>query len=256
MDGVADHVAAGVDLGALIRAAQTAPPMEAPARPAPAAAGAGLRIGIARDAAFGFYYADDLEAFSDAGAQLVPVDMIHDTALPADLDGLFIGGGFPETQAEKLSANRSMRESVRAMLSAGLPAYAECGGLMYLTRSIRWQGQTHQMAGLFDADTVVRDRPQGRGYVRFRAGPEPLWAGQADEVRAHEFHYAQLENVEAPVFARGVTRGHGIDGTHDALVKANTQAGFIHLRHSRQSPWVTDFLGFVSRVKTQRGCAA
>lgn len=274
VDRVAARVAAGVDLERLRQVAGLASNVDWGAIPVagdgrddgainrgpPACCGQGegngLRIGIARDEAFGFYYADDLEAFAAAGAALVPVDMIRDAGLPDGLDGLFIGGGFPETQAARLAANGTMLGSVRRALEAGLPAYAECGGLMYLTRSISWGGDNWPMVGFFDADTVMQDRPQGRGYARYVARSESLWARRPDEARAHEFHYARLENVAAPVFARDVTRGFGIDGRHDALVRANTQAGFIHLRHSAGSPWVTDFLDFAAGIKTRSGRAA
>lgn len=224
--------------------ADTAPP----AGPASPPGGKRLRIGIARDRAFAFYYADDLEAFEAAGADLVPVDMIRDPALP-QIDGLFIGGGFPETAMDALSDNTSMRDSVRTALANGLPCYAECGGLMYLCRSLTWRGETRAMAGFFPADTVMHDRPQGRGYVRFSVSENALWPTfpRPHDLPAHEFHYASLERLTDPVFARTVTRGFGIDGAHDALVKNNTQAGFIHLRHTQATPWVSDFLDFVAR---------
>lgn len=254
VENVGRRIRQSVDLDRLMEIARNAPglPDAGPlARPAPV--GQGLRIGIARDEAFAFYYPDDLDTFAAAGAKLVPVDMIRDRALP-DIDALLIGGGYPEVHADALAANTPMRESVRSALEAGLPAYAECGGLMYLCRSLSWHGSRHDMAGFFEADIVMRERPQGRGYVRFTPTPDALWPGGTGEQRAHEFHYACLENPTGPVFARKITRGHGIDGRHDALVKCNTQAGFIHLRHTGRTPWVTDFLKFVAA--TRKGIAA
>ncbi len=246
-------VGENVDLYALLGIAGTAPEME-PVLPVPhALVGQRLRIGIARDEAFAFYYTDDLEAFRAAGAELVFIDMIRDQALP-EIDGLFIGGGYPEVHAAALSANRSLRDSLRAALQAGLPAYAECGGLMYLCRTLGWGDEAHDMVGYFDADTRLHKRPQGRGYVRYENRTEALWPHRAGEQRAHEFHFANLENVTAPVYARDVTRGFGIDGKHDGLVKGHTQAGFIHLRHSAQTPWVTDFLKYIAA--TRGGAAA
>ena len=244
--GLGERIRQSVNLDALLGIAGRAPGLlPAPLREKPKPVGRPLRIGIARDEAFAFYYPDDLEIFAEAGAELVPVDLIRDPCLP-DLDGLFVGGGYPEVHAAALSANATMLESVRTALVGGLPAYAECGGLMYLCRSLSWRGETHRMAGVFDADTVMHDRPQGRGYVRFSALPDALWPARSNEQRAHEFHFARLENLNSPVFARAVSRGHGIDGRHDALVAFNTQAGFIHLRHTAQSPWVTDFLEFIA----------
>ncbi len=245
-----ETVGANVDLDRLMRIAASAPAFEAPERAAPSPLYRGLRIGVAMDEAFGFYYPDDLEAFAAMGAELVPVDMIRDPHLP-DLDGLFIGGGFPEVHAASLAANRSMRESVKAALEAGLPAYAECGGLMYLCKDLTWNGEAHAMVGFFGAATVMQERPQGRGHVRFTPSASSLWNAPVPEQKAHEFHYARLDNVDPLPFARNVTRGHGIDGEHDALVKANTQAGFIHLRNTTQTPWVESFLEFVYRKRRE-----
>lgn len=255
--GLGRRIAQTVDLDALVEVAGSAPVCPAAAAPAVVPARwPGLRIGIARDAAFTFYYPDDLEAFEAAGADLVPFDTLRDTALP-EVDGLFIGGGFPEVHARALAANAALRADIRRALEAGLPAYAECGGLMYLCRSLGWRGERHPMVGFFDAETVMQARPQGRGHVRFVPERAALWPASGPttgaEQRAHEFHYARLETLSAPTFGRRVTRGHGIDGQHDALVRCNTQAGFIHLRHSAQSPWVTDFLEFVAAAKARRG---
>ncbi|MDG1736977.1 MAG: cobyrinate a,c-diamide synthase [Paracoccaceae bacterium] len=205
---------------------------------------AGLKIGIAKDAAFGFYYSDDLEAFSQAGASLVPIDMLHDQVLP-EIDALFIGGGFPETQASTLAANRSMLLSVNAALDAGLRCYAECGGLMYLCNSIGWGDERSDMVGFFDADTRLEKKPQGRGYVRFDSNSNHPWGQTKTTTSAHEFHYARIVNSKENIFTRDIKRGHGTDGLSDGLLKNNTLAGFVHLRHSAQSPWVFDFLDFV-----------
>jgi cobyrinic acid a,c-diamide synthase len=122
--------------------AATDPPQRGPQR----AGLCSVRIGIARDRAFGFYYADDLVALQGAGAELVPIDTLHDQHLPP-LDGLFIGGGFPETCMDELQANVALRAALRHAIEGGLPTYAECGGLMYLSRSITWQGRSAQNGG-------------------------------------------------------------------------------------------------------------
>lgn len=238
----------GIDLGALRAIAAEAPPLDAPPLVLPPANGAGLRIGIARDAAFGFYYADDLEALAAAGATMVPIDMIADGTLP-DIDGLFIGGGFPETQAAALAANTALRTALKTALGAGLPAYAECGGLMYLCRSLSYRGQAQPMVGLIEADAVMHDRPRGRGYVRFTDTAAHPW-GAPGEQRAHEFHYASIENL-APGgrFARSMARGTGIGNGQDALVIGNTVAGFCHLRSTGACGWVPRFLDFVRAKK-------
>ena len=162
--GDADHyieqigtaIGAQVDLDALTAlAADCSPPAAPDASPfSIAPPGQPLRIGIARDEAFGFYYPGDLEAMQNAGAELVWIDMLHDPRLPA-VDGLFIGGGFPESSMRALQANHGMRDSVRAAIEAGLPTYAECGGLMYLCRSLRWRDASAAMVGVIGAAVVT-----------------------------------------------------------------------------------------------------
>ena len=209
-----------------------------------------LRIGIARDAAFGFYYPDDIAAFNSAGAELVHIDTLHDKQLP-DIDGLFIGGGFPETQMQTLQANSELRSTLRSAIEAGLPVYAECGGLMYLSRSLRWKEQCCDMVGAIPADTVMHERPQGRGYVRLKERPEHPWqqlhaTSIAQEYPAHEFHYSSLENVADDItFAYDVLRGAGVDGHHDGIIYHNVLACYTHFRDVEQNHWVARFLDFV-----------
>ena len=133
-----------------------------------------MRIGIARDAAFGFYYPGDLDALRSAGAELVSFDALHAEHLPP-VDGVFIGGGFPETHMEALAANTSLRRELHDAIEGGLPAYAECGGLMYLARGIEWNGRAAPMVGVIPADIVMHRRPVGRGYVHLRETGRGLW---------------------------------------------------------------------------------
>ncbi|HEY4774591.1 MAG TPA: cobyrinate a,c-diamide synthase [Xanthobacteraceae bacterium] len=223
------------------------------------AEGADVRIAVARDVAFGFYYPDDLEALARAGAELVFFDTLHDARLPP-ADGVFIGGGFPETQMPALSANAGLRAALRAAAHAGLPIYAECGGLMYLTRSIAWRGEVHEMVGFIPADTVMHATPQGRGLVvleETEAAPWPAREGPA-RIPAHEFHYAALDGLDpATRFAYRVVRGRGIDGRHDGIVKANVLASFCHLRATARSGcWARRFVAFVRACKTARPASA
>ncbi len=206
-----------------------------------------LRIGIAQDSAFGFYYQDDLETFKRQGAELVSIDLLRDDDLP-EIDGLFIGGGFPETHMPALSENTSMRKSIHTAIENGLPVYAECGGLMYLCRGISWQEVSHPMVGAIPADVQMHERPQGRGYVRIQPTGDAHWQANVDnaEIRAHEFHHSSLENLDDDLqFAHEVKRGHGIDGKYDGVLYRNVVAGYAHLRSTQASPWVGHFVEFV-----------
>jgi len=225
------------------------------------------RIGIARDAAFGFYYPGDINAFNAAGAELVYFDTLHDTQLP-DVDGLFIGGGFPETQMHALEKNNRLRHAISTAIDAGLPVYAECGGLMYLTRSIQWNDTTCQMVGAIPADTVLHKKPVGRGYVRLQetvSHPWPASKTPNTEFAAHEFHYSSLENLETELnagfsFAYNVLRGEGICSNQgstqgdpqDGIVYKNLLGCYAHLRDVEHNHWVQRFVDFVLNCKQQK----
>ena len=244
--------AAGVDLDRLIEIAKTAPAPAAPA-PLPPVPAPDVTLAVARDAAFDFYYPDDLEGLARAGAKLVFFDTLSDTALPGGIDGLFIGGGFPETHIAALAANTALRGAIKAAIEGGLPTYAECGGLMYLARSLIWRDERGDMAGVIPGDAVMHERPQGRGYVRLRATSAHPWPenGQNAPFAAHEFHYSSLENLDgAPIYAYEVLRGHGIDGKHDGLVMGNLLATYGHLRDVDGTGWTQRFVNFVRAHKT------
>ncbi|MBT3237601.1 MAG: hydrogenobyrinic acid a,c-diamide synthase (glutamine-hydrolyzing) [Rhodospirillaceae bacterium] len=252
IDAIVDLIEAQVDIDKIIEIAEKASKQTPPARPRRPQTSADISIGVARDSAFGFYYPGDLEALEAAGAKLIPIDMTKDIELP-EIDGLFIGGGFPETRMKALQDNTRMRKSVRATIENGLPVYAECGGLMYLARSLTWKDETCDMVGVIPADVVLHDKPQGRGYVRLKEtgnGPWPLLDddGNPGEIPAHEFHYSSLENLDGdPVFAYQVLRGHGIDGEHDGLIYKNLLANYTHLRDVSANRWAQRFVGFVRR---------
>ncbi len=242
---------AGVDLQRVIAIAGQAPVLPAPQAYADVQRRAQVRIGIPRDAAFGFYYPDDLNALRRAGAELVFFDSLHDHALP-EVDGLFIGGGFPETQVRGLAANESLRRDVLRFVEAAGPVYAECGGLMYLGRRLSWRGHDYEMAGALPLDVVMQDRPVGRGYVTLTETGRSPWgsilSNGAGVVRAHEFHYSRIENLDAPrVFAYRVQRGFGIDGEFDGLIHRNVVANYVHLRNMNPVCWAQRFVEFVGR---------
>jgi cobyrinic acid a,c-diamide synthase len=250
-----DAVCANLDVDAVLDIARTAAPVAA-AEPSPPSPGPALRIGIAKDRAFGFYYADDLDAFRDAGATLVPVDTLHDASLP-DVDGLFIGGGFPESLGAELAANARLRASLRRAIEDGLPVYAECGGLMYLARSLSWRGHTWEMVGAIPADVVMHGKPVGKGYVRLaETAAHPWGSGEGTALRAHEFHYSSLVNVDPGVrYAYRVARGEGMGGGRDGIVHRNVLATYAHQRSAGGNDWVRRFLRHVASVKAARAPA-
>ncbi len=213
-----------------------------------------FRLGIFRDQAFGFYYPDDLESLQQHGAELVFIDSLHDINLPP-VDGLLIGGGFPETQASLLQANCSLREQVKQAIEAGLPVYAECGGLMYLTRSITWQGQKYAMSDVLPADTIMHDTPQGRGYTRVYETEAMLWGsvqeGESNMICGHEFHYSEIIDLpQSTSMAFDMLRGGGIANGKDGIVYKNLLATYLHQRSTQANPWTKRFAEFILACKS------
>jgi cobyrinic acid a,c-diamide synthase len=256
IDEIGAIIGRQVDLDRIVEVAAGAPPLAAGV-PVPGAwlpaSPTKILIGVARDKAFGFYYADDLDALRAAGAEIVAFDTLHDRHLPR-VDALFLGGGFPELFMGELEANASLRTEIRAAIDTGLPVYAECGGLMYLARTLTWQGKTCRMVGTIPADAVMHGKPVGRGYVRLTetdASPWPRLAESDGEgLRGHEFHYSSLENLDPGLqFAYRMTRGHGIDGYGDGIVHKNVLASYTHLRCVGGNDWAARFAAFVRQTK-------
>ena len=216
-----------------------------------------LKMGIARDAAFGFYYPGDLNAFRAEGVELVEFDTLKDKSLPV-IDALFIGGGFPESWMNELEANTSLRQQIQEAIESGLPTYAECGGLMYLSQSINWQGKKAQMVGAIPADIIMNEKPQGRGYVSLEQTNDVLWKKKKNSthIYAHEFHYSGFENISKLEsnphikFAYEMKRGSGITGMHDGLIYKNLVANYAHLRDTSRYHWVSEFVEFIRQVKS------
>ncbi len=243
IDAMAGVIAAHCDLDRLEALAQGADSLPAAAlMEAPKAVFAGLRIGYLRDRAFGFYYQEDLDSLRDSGVNLIPIDAMTDTELPA-LDGLLIGGGFPEVFIRELEANTALRTPLRAAIEAGLPTYAECGGLMYLAEEICWGDTRGRMVGVVPATVTMGERPVGRGYATLRGtGASPL-AARGVEYPAHEFHYSALSALSSgAVRAYDIVRGQGIDGRQDGFVYQNLLASYCHRRGSGPQGWIVPFL--------------
>jgi cobyrinic acid a,c-diamide synthase len=198
----------------------------------------GLKIGYLRDSAFSFYYPANLEELERAGAELVRISALDAPALPDDLHALYIGGGFPETHAQKLSANVCFLESLRDACSSGLPVYAECGGLMLLARSLTWNGTQYPMANVFPIDVELFGKPQGHGYSQLHVdAPNPFFP-MGTILRGHEFHYSRIVSEPlAAVTACSVDRGAGCFAGRDFLIARNVMAGYTHLHATATPEW-------------------
>lgn len=250
---IAASVAQNVDLDKIFAISQDAPALSTPMTSS-VTTPATVKIGIIRDAAFGFYYPGDLDNLQQAGAELVFINALQDNQLPP-IDGLFIGGGFPEMWMQALADNHDLKHAIFNAIDQNLPVYAECGGLMYLAQRLTWKDESYQMVGALPFETVMQERPQGRGYVRMQETGAGLWAlrdtlGQPAEFAAHEFHYSKAVNMPNNLsFAYKVLRGYGLDGAHDGVVYKNTLASYVHLRDVENNRWTQRFVNFVKQQK-------
>ncbi len=240
------QAAAGVaekylDLAALWNLSVSAPEIGIPCAAKPESRGCpgeGIVVGVVRDRAFQFYYPDNLEELERHGAVLKEVNALQDKELPRDIAALYIGGGFPETQAAELAANTGFCASLRSAAESGLPIYAECGGLIYLGRSLVVDGVRYSMASVLPLDFVLEKRPQAHGYTVLETGSNSRFLGTGVTVRGHEFHYSRVINLDAlPPMAYYVSRGGGIDGKSDGIVYKNVLASYTHLHALATPEW-------------------
>jgi cobyrinic acid a,c-diamide synthase len=230
-----------LDVDGLIEVARSAGPLSCAAPNPPCSRGTPgpAKIGYFRDSVFTFYYPENLEALEANGAQLLPISSLEDRGLP-EVDALYIGGGFPETHAERLTLNRSMMQSVKEKALDGLPIYAECGGLIYLARSLRCNGVVYPMSGVFPIDLRMHSKPVGHGYTLLRVDtPNPFFAVGAS-IRGHEFHYSgPTDGLQQLESCMKMESGVGVASRRDGLVHANTLACYTHLHADGMESWAS-----------------
>ncbi len=236
-----------LDVDAMIAIAESSCEIDIDSVEEPRAAKADVRIGYFDDSVFTFYYAENLEALESSGAELVRISSLEDRALP-EIDGLYIGGGFPETHAGRLSSNVSMLKSVRLASESGMPIYAECGGLIFLARSLAWDGETHEMAGVFPIDLQMSKRPAGHGYSRCEVDtPCPFFA-KGTLIKGHEFHYSSLAgSLEGLATCCSVVEGVGLGSGRDGLLYKSTFAAYVHLHADGVPEWSWNFVSAARR---------
>jgi len=204
-----------------------------------------VRIGIARDSAFHFYYPDTLEALERRGTRLVPFSPLADPGLPDGLDALFLGGGYPEEHAETLSANAPMRAAIRDFAASGRPIYAECGGLMYLGAALETtDGQRHAMAGVLPFTTRMLPRRRSLGYTEITLTTDSLWGRQGDVLRGHEFHYSEVVDPPDDTWSRAysVQRRRDPEAVAEGFQSGRVLASYVHLHLASRPGAVDHFL--------------
>ncbi|MCS5695758.1 cobyrinate a,c-diamide synthase [Desulfofundulus thermocisternus] len=246
----------GVDLFRLLEIARAAPPLPRIGEKIFPAVPRSPRVclGVIKDAAFNFYYQDGLELLAALGAEMVFLSALSSPALPPDLDGLYIGGGFPEMFLEKLAANRSFMESLRRAFNQGMPVYAECGGLMYICRSIYgFDGREYPMAGLLPGVCRMHTRRVALGYCKARVLNDNILAPAGTELVGHEFHYSFLEDMPADFPRAYALRREGEEvEVLDGYVRGNLLASYLHLHFASCPEAARRFVECCARFKKKR----
>ncbi len=228
-----------IDLDALMAMARSAAPLEiVPRQNAPMPPARSIKIGYLKDSAFSFYYPENLELLEQQGAELIPISALHASNLPEDLNALYIGGGFPETHAQLLSSNQTLLRSIRRAAEEGMPVYAECGGLMLLSRALLWKGARYEMANVFPFEVEVSATAQGHGYSELQVDtPNPFFS-VGSTLRGHEFHYSGIVPQSDPAAtACAVRRGVGCFRGRDAAIVKNVWASYTHLHALATPEW-------------------
>jgi cobyrinic acid a,c-diamide synthase len=197
-----------------------------------------VRIGIIKDKAFQFYYPENLNALETEGAEIIEFDSMHDKSI-IPVDVLYIAGGFPEVHAEHISKNKSFRDSVRIFAEKGLPIYGECGAVIFLGRSILYNGKKYKMCGIFPLDFELSKKPAGHGYTVIEVDQDNPFFPIGSKLKGHEFHYSIPTNwnPSSQDTAFNVKKGFGFDGSRDGLHKKNVLAIYTHLHATGTLEW-------------------
>jgi cobyrinic acid a,c-diamide synthase len=235
LDALADALERHVDVDAVVALARAAAPLQRTVRTALSEPpGRRLRLGVAFDEAFHFYYADTFASLEQAGFETVRFSPLREGTLPEGLHGLYLGGGYPEAFAEPLSANEAMRRAVGAFAKSGRPVYAECGGLMYLSQGIALKdGGRHAMCGVLPCGTRMLERRKALGYAEAALTADSLWGEAGDIARGHEFHYSELEGD--PTVGDGwrsvyrITRSQSGEQEREGFTNGMVLASYVHL---------------------------
>lgn len=208
-----------------------------------------VSIGVAWDDAFNFYYRENLELMALYGAEVKFFSPMRDKS-PPDVDGMYLGGGFPEMLAKELEVNEAMLASVKRAAESEMPIYGECGGLMYLTEAIvDFSGREHKMVGLFDCKAVMSRKLTLR-YTLAEVVSGNVLAARGWLLTGHEFHYSKIAELPRDAkFAYLMRIGEGIDGKHDGLLEYNTLASYTHLHFAQKTRLVENFLRSCARFK-------
>jgi cobyrinic acid a,c-diamide synthase len=212
-----------------------------------------VKIGYFKDKSFSFYYPENLEMLSEAGADLVPIsptNKIQSTQNLDDIDALYIGGGFPEMNLPELVSNNEMIDKIKILAENGLPIYAECGGLMYLAKKITWKGNEYKLSGILPIEIQMHNKPQGHGYCEAVVDNENSFYKTGTVIKGHEFHYSKINSYEPGIKSvLSVSRGTGCFENRDGINYKNVFAGYIHIHAIATPEWVDGMINSAKNYK-------
>lgn len=260
LDTLADRIVRCLDVDTMVRLAEGAEPLERPAEGAAEEGGLDglfgpVRIGVFRDRVFQFYYPENLEALREAGADLVFIDSLTTAVLP-EIHALYIGGGFPETHLSQLACNESLRASVREAVHQGLPVYAECGGLMYLSRGIRSADGVFPMVGVLPFHIAMGRKPQGHGYTLLEAVKATPFYTAGVVIKGHEFHYSRIVDADGALeCAFRMQKGFGVLEGWDGVCYKNVLATYTHIHAVGCPSWATGMVKAARRFRSLQDTA-
>ena len=250
----ADIAARYLDMDRLWQIAHSASPLNFVPEKHPDIPEDRVAVGVIRDSAFQFYYPENLDALKRAGARLIEFSALTDD-FPPSLDALYIGGGFPETHAQALSANTQLRRAIKKAAEEGLPIYAECGGLMYLSEKLIWEDKTYPMVGILPFTIGVSKKPQGHGYTTIEVDVPNPYFSKGQILRGHEFHYSYVLDMaekSGAFFAFRMKRGHGIFEGMDGFSYRNVLATYTHLHALGTMEWVHGIVNSAADYKRKK----
>ena len=198
-----------------------------------------VNIAYAWDEAFSFYYQDNLDLLEAYGARLMPFSPLDDVALPLDTQGVYIGGGFPEIYAERLSKNQTMLDSLREAAKNCIPIYGECGGLMYLSQGItNFEGNRYQMVGLVPCESIMKNKLTRMGYIQIETLQDTILSPKGNRFRGHEFHWSEMESEPNFPAYRVVHPRTGNEG----FVSGSVLASYVHLHFGTDPNLARNFI--------------
>ena len=208
-----------------------------------------LKIGYFKDRSFSFYYPENLEMLSEAGADLIEISSTQNNDL-VELDALYIGGGFPETNLRELSSNKEMVSTLKNLVEEGLPVYAECGGLMYLAKSVSWKGKEYSLSGILPMKIVVEEKPQGHGYSEVIVDDGNPFFETGTIIKGHEFHYSKVYEYDKSLETTfSVSRGTGCFNKRDGLTYKNICASYFHIHALSTPKWTEGMINSARKYK-------